>query len=159
MSLYNAPLKPKSKTRPLKNTSAAYANFNKQLLVGQQYEKIAQRKIKALYSDVTEIISNNTNMYDFVTMPSEVSYEVKFDSLCLRTNFFFIEFFGYGKISGLSVTKADNHILCDGKYYFLISTDKLKQLVQDCNVKKTKDGSTMGFMLNRFEIIKHSKVI
>jgi len=158
MSIYNTTIKPKNELKPYK-TISSYNNFLKQLVVGQGYETVAQQKIKALHSDVKEIISNDTNSYDFITLPSEITYEVKFDSLCLRTGFFFIEIFGYGKKSGLSVTKAQFYIICDGKYYFLIETIKLKQLVQKCNVKKTKDGSTIGFMLNRFKLIKNSLVI
>ena len=44
--------------------------MTKQLIIGQQYEAIAQEKIKGLYSDIEQKVSNNTNAYDFITLPS-----------------------------------------------------------------------------------------
>ena len=157
MSLYNLPLQPKTNSKPSNNSS--YEKFKIQLIVGQAYEQIAQEKIKALYPEVEQIINNNTNAYDFITLPSNITYEVKADLLAIKTGYFFIEFHGYGKESGLSISEALYHIITDGKYYFLISTSKLKELVMNCNIKKTKDGSTMGFMLSRFDLVKHSKCI
>jgi hypothetical protein len=154
MSLYSLTLNPKTSSKPSNNTS--YENFKTQLIVGQAYEQIAQEKIKALYPEVEQIISNNTNAYDFLTLPTNITYEVKADLLAIKTGYFFIEFYGYGKESGIKITKALYHIITDGKYYFLISTAKLKDLVMNCNIKKTKDGSTMGFMLSRFDLVKNS---
>ena len=155
MSLYSLTLNPKTSSKPSNKTS--YENFKTQLIVGQAYEQIAKEKIKALYPEVEQIKSNNTNAYDFIIFPTNITYEVKVDFLAIRTGYFFIEFYGYGKESGIKITKALYHIITDGKYYFLISTAKLKDLVMNCNIKKTKDGgSTMGFMLSRFDLVKNS---
>ena len=158
MSLYSIPLKPKLNLKP-SNHTPTYKNFNKQLIVGQAYEQIAQEKIKVLYHNVEQIISNNTNAYDFIILPYKITFEVKADLLAIKTGYFYIEFYGYGKPSGITTTSALYHIITDGKYYFLISTTKLKQIVMNCNIKKTKDGLTLGFMLNRFDLVKHSKCI
>jgi len=72
---------------------------------------------------------------------------------------FFIEFYGYGKPSGLATTQAIFYILTDGKFFFQISVEKLRQVVLGCQVKKTHDNLTSGFLLNRFILIKNSIVI
>jgi hypothetical protein len=84
---------------------------------------------------------------------------VKFDKLAFKTGYFFIEYTGYGKPSGITTTKANFYILTDGKYFFQISVDRLKILIFGCPVKKTKNSLTSGFLLNRFALVKHSIVI
>jgi hypothetical protein len=140
-----------------KNTS--YDNFLKQLEVGKKYEAEAIKRIKKLNNDVKEIKTNNDNKFDFQTIPDKKTYEVKYDSLSINTGNFFIEFVGYNKPSGLSVSIADYHIITDGIYYFLILTEKLKKIVENCNIRKTSDGSTFGYLLNRFDLIKYSQLI
>jgi hypothetical protein len=137
----------------------SYEIFLKKLEVGKIYEAEAIKRIKKLNNDVKEIKTNNDNRFDFQTIPDEKTFEVKFDSLSIKTGNFFIEFVGYGKPSGLSVSNADYHIITDGIYYFLITTEKLKKLVENCNIRKTADGSTFGYLLNRFDLIKNSQLI
>jgi hypothetical protein len=139
--------------------NASYDNFLKQLKVGKIYEAEAIKRIKKLNNDVKEIKTNDDNKFDFHTIPDNKTYEVKYDSLSINTGNFFIEFVGYNKPSGISVSIADFHIITDGIYYFLILTEKLKKIVENCNIRKTYDGSTFGYLLNRFDLIKNSQLI
>jgi hypothetical protein len=151
-------IKQKQLIKPI-SKDISYEIFLKKLEVGKIYEAEAIKRIKNLNNDAIDIKANNDNRFDFMTLPNEKTFEVKFDSISIKTGNFFIEFVGYNKPSGLSVSIADFHIITDGIYYFLISTKKLKQLVENCNIKKTSDGSTFGYMLNRFELIKNSQII
>ena len=131
--------------------------FYKLLEENYQYEEEAQRRICHLNNvQITETSKNSD--YDFKTSDN-LTYEVKADHIVLKTGNFFIEFMGYKKPSGISISKANYHILTDTKYYFLISTDKLKQLIENCDVKKTKDGLTFGYIINRYFIVKNSVCI
>jgi hypothetical protein len=141
-------------------TKLEYQNFWKNLKVGQSYEALAQEKIRNLQNNsIEKIITNNTSAYDFKIFPSNETFEVKADLLAIKTGHFFIETYGYGKPSGLSISDSIFYIFTDTKYYFLIETEKLKKLVIDCPIKKTKDEKTIGFLLNRFDLIKNSKLI
>jgi hypothetical protein len=137
-----------------------YQNFWKQLKVGQQFEAIAHEKIRNLYNNsIKKITTNNTSAYDFKIFPSNETFEVKADLLAIKTGHFFIETYGYGKPSGISISDAKFYIITDTKYYFLIQTDKLKELMIDCQIMKTRDEKTLGFLINRFDLVKNSKLI
>jgi hypothetical protein len=80
--------------------------------------------------------------------------------MVLKTGNFYIEIWGYGKPSGLSISKADYYILTDTKNnYYLIEIDKLKLLVKNTIKVKTKDGSTIGHILNKSFVISNSVLI
>ena len=158
-NILNKPPNKLSITKTASKHSSSYETFLKLLEVGQQYEKVAVSKIKELYDGITSIETCNDNRYDFIIQPQNISFEVKYDKLSIKTGHFFIEYAGYGKPSGITTTKAIFYILTDGKYFFQISVDRLKTLILGCPVKKTKDNLTSGFLLNRFVLIKHSIVI
>lgn len=136
-------------------------SFKEKLKMGQLYEQKAQDKIKNLFkvSIITE--QNETNyknvFYDFMTSDM-ISYEVKADLMSSKTNNFFIEYRGYNKKSGISITTATNHILINNDKYYLILTSKIKELIKTNSYKKvsTKDGSTFGVLININDIIKFS---
>ena len=68
---------------------------------------------------------------------------------------YFIEFVGYGKAAGLSISMADYYILSNTNEYFLIETTKLKDICRNKKIVKTKDGSTSGFLIS-YDIIKNN---
>ena len=70
-----------------------------------------------------------------------------------KTNNFFIEFVGYNKATGISISTADYYILSNTKEYFLIETTKLKDICKNKKIVNTKDGSTTGFLVS-YDIIK-----
>jgi len=134
-----------------------YNQFLINLKANKIYETIAAQKICSL-NNVSVLNTCDNSDYDFRTS-DHLTFEIKADHLVLKTCNFFIEFSGYGKPSGISITKAHFYILTDTKYYFLISTDKLKELIQNCEVKTTKNGLTSGYLINRFFIVKNSVCI
>ena len=111
-----------------------YSNFKKQLVKYQPYEKIAADKIASL-NNVSILSFCDNYKYDFETSDN-LKYEVKTDEASIKTNNIFIEFYGYNKPSGISITEANFYIINDTINYYLISVKNLKQLIYDNNCKK-----------------------
>lgn len=127
-------------------------NFNYKLKKYQPYEVIASKKIEIL-NKCTVLNFNNDNKYDFKTNDN-LTYEVKADELSLKTGNIFIEYEGYNKKSGLSVSKADFYIITDTNDYYMIQTKKLKQLINKLDIKDKKimntfDKLTFGFVIRK----------
>ena len=126
----------------------------------KQYEIIAADKIKQLYNqDIKNLLDPlNGNKYDFTC--NNLSFEVKYDRASTMYNNFFIEYIGYNKLSGISVTQANYYIITDAENYYLIETLKLKEL---CNAhgkfKTTKNKTTQGYIINKNIVISNSKII
>ena len=77
-----------------------------------------------------------------------------------KTNNYFIEFSAYNnKPSGISISKANFYILSNTTTYYLIDIDILKTICLGRRVVNLKDGSSSGFIIPCFEIIKHSIII
>ena len=136
---------------------ASYRNYLKQKRASEIYETIsAERVCRRNNVKIIEICENAD--YDFKT-DDNITYEVKADSMSLKTGNFFIEFLGYGQPSGIDITKSSYYILTDTNIYYLIFTDKLKLLVENCSTRKTADGSTFGYLISRKIIIENSVCI
>jgi hypothetical protein len=130
--------------------------FLKLLDESKQYEQ----KASALISEICHVgilNFNNDYKYDFIT-DDNIKYEVKADKMALKTQNYFIEFEGYGKLSGISTTEAHFYILSNTVNYYLISVEKLKYI---CNkygvIKKVKINDTFGFVIPSKKVVKHSK--
>ena len=79
--------------------------------------------------------------FDFDLIDEEndsiLSFEVKTDRSSRRTNNLFIEYNnGFGRPSGIEITKANYHIITDEIDYYLISTEKLKDIIANGNWMK-----------------------
>ena len=73
---------------------------------------------------------------------------MKTEPSSIKTGNSFIEFFAYGKPSGVSVTKANFYIFSDTVKYYLISVEELKLIVKEFGIlKKTKDNLTHGYLV------------
>ena len=126
----------------------------------EKYEILAAEKIKKLYNQNIENLldPDNGNKYDFTC--NNLSFEVKCDIASIKYSNFFIEYMGYSKPSGIAITQAKYYIITDAENYYLIETDKLKEL---CNIhgtlKTTKNKSTVGYVINTAIIISYSKII
>lgn len=120
--------------------------FYENLKTYQPFEVIASGLVKEKYN--VEIVSFcNDNRYDF-EMSDNMKYEVKTEPSSIKTGNYFIEFQAYGKPSGIFVSQANFYIFSDMTHYWMISTDKLKELVKLHGVlKKTKDGLTHGYII------------
>ena len=131
-------------------------NFQKYLEKFKKYEIEAGERIKNKYNTQIKKWCNNAN-YDFKTIDN-IKYEVKTEPMSLKTNNFFIEFFGYGKPSGISITKSNFYIISDTIHFYLIETNKLKEIIKNNTFKiiSTKDNLTHGYLIMKNIIINNS---
>ena len=123
------------------------------------YEIEAAKRIIQLNN--TEILKwCNNYKYDFKTADN-LKYEVKTDPMSLKTGKFFIEFYGYGKETGITTTKANFYIISDTINYYLINVNVLKDLIMNKNFKmqKTRDKTTIGYLISKNTIIENSIII
>ena len=72
----------------------------------------------------------NNYKYDFKTSDN-LKYEVKAEPMSLKTGNFFIEFYGYGKKTGITTTKANFYIISDTINYYLINVNVLKEIIDN----------------------------
>jgi hypothetical protein len=97
-----------------------------------------------------------------------IRVEVKTDHRSTETGNFFIEYFGYGKPSGLAITDADYYNINDTMNYYLISVHKLLAIIKRYDeVGKLKrvqfsssDGHvTKGYIFKKAVLLKFATVI
>ena len=81
--------------------------------------------------------------------------------MSLKTSNFFIEFYGYGKETGITTTKANFYIISDTINYYLINTNVLKKIIGDNKfpMQKTRDKTTIGYLVSKNIIIENSIII
>ena len=135
----------------------SYSQFKKDLINSYQYEIEAQKRL-CDFTDSVVIEECKTSDYDFQT-ENGLTYEVKSDKVSLHTRNFFIEYCGYNKYSGISITKSNYYIITNTLDYYLIATEKLKLLVKNCPIKKVNGGSTYGYLLKKSILVKNSQQI
>ena len=118
----------------------------------------AKRKIKLNNVEVKKWCNNYK--YDFKTSDN-LKYEVKTEPMSLKTNNFFVEFYGYGKKTGITTTKANFYIISDTINYYLINTNVLKKIIGDNKfpMQKTRDKTTIGYLVSKNIIIENSIII
>ena len=133
--------------------------FYKNLEKYKPYEKEAARRIEIKYNIVVKKWCDNYK-YDF-KCTNNLKYELKCEPTSLRTNNFFIEYFAYGKPSGITTTQSNYYIFCDTINYYLIETIKLKMLIEEHTFKiiQTNDKKTYGYLINKNIIIKRCIII
>ena len=121
------------------------------------YEIEASKRITNLNNTALLKFCDNYK-YDFITTPDMLKFEVKTDVMSLKTNNIFIEFFGYGKPSGISISQSNYYIICDTINYYMIETKILKTFVENNTYKVVSTGnkSTFGYLINKSFIISHS---
>ena len=84
------------------------------------YEIEAAKRIIKLNNVEVKKWCNNYK-YDFKTSDN-LKYEVKTESMSLKTGNFYTEFYGYGKETGITTTKAIFYIISDTINYYLLET-------------------------------------
>ncbi len=134
-----------------------YKYFQKQLKIGQLYEKMAQQQLMKYYDNKYVVISTcDNNKYDFM-MTNNMKYEVKADVLSSKTGYIFIENIQYDKASGIDVTEADYYIIIvvtsnmfkSFEQYLMIDVSVLKQLITDkLYTKIYSDKFKSGYLFN-----------
>ena len=123
------------------------------------YEIEAAKRIIKLNSVEVKKWCNNYK-YDFKTSDN-LKYEVKTEPMSLKTNNFFIEFYGYGKKTGISISKANFYIISDTINYYLINVNVLKEIIDNNKfpMQKTRDKTTIGYLVSKNIIIENSIII
>ena len=100
---------------------------------GATYEQIAQNIIKK-YEKVDIIETCNNSDYDFKDS-NGITYEIKNDSLSIKTKHFFITFKqqfknnNYFTAAGISNSKSDYYMLRYGNHFYKIKTATLKMII------------------------------
>lgn len=142
-------------------------NFNTDIKVGESGEKVI---IEDLLSMGATFIKDNKDInFDILmTVPKEVTYEIKTDVYCKPTKDtgnMFIEYECRGKSSGINVTKADWFVT----YYpylnqaWYIDTNELRNLIKYNNFKETTfsgdlGSNTKGYLIPRMQYKRFFKV-
>ncbi len=130
---------------------------------GNKMEAEARNIIKENYNveiiEITGAKDYKTKLYDFKTSDN-IKYEVKGDRLSCKTNNFFIEYEGYGKPSGISISTADKWMLLYNNSFYIISQTDLLNLVQ----KETKISSnfkkdTWGKLIKVSDIEPYAEIV
>ena len=139
---------------------SSFSSFQKMLTLGQYYEQESQRMICARngVSIISTQTSDNYKTYhqDFTTSDG-ISFEVKGDIASLKTGNVFIEFKQGEKLTGISITTADYHIIFSGTYY-LIETDILKTLTHNRIIRRTASYS-YGYIIPVSVIKTHAFIL
>ena len=160
-----------------------YKEFvEEQLKFGVKYEKLAQghiiRYIKENHDKIYKLKSEREDGefdFDLIHKESEniVSFEVKTDRSSRRTNNYYIEYNnGFGKPSGIEITKAHYHIITDEIDFYLIQTQILKDIIANGswrklatykkflkNEKPITQITSYGYIIPKDEIIQQAKRI
>jgi hypothetical protein len=133
----------------------SYNYFLLKLAESKQYEIKASELISAHFN-VDILNFNDDNKYDFKASDG-LLYEVKADKMSLKTGNFFIEYEGYGRPSGISVSIANYYILSNTEQYYLISSVILKELCEIHGVpSKVRINDTFGFLIKCAIVITNS---
>jgi len=109
--------------------------FNKSIEIGKKREKIV---IRFLEPHVDHIEENDDFRWDILIKKGnkEITIEVKFNSMFLKTGNFAVEFECRGKPSGINTTKSNYWVFVDSNdKIYCIKTEKLREL---CKVSKIK---------------------
>ena len=136
-------------------------SFINDLKIGQEYERIALRKIQSLYD--VKIIDREKNNYSYDFKDSnDTKYEVKYDRKSNETGNFFIEYVSKNKPSGISNTESDKYIFMVNKEDgYMIDTSVLKEMIIDKkykrNIKCFLEGKVVGgYLFSKDFIIDNS---
>jgi hypothetical protein len=136
-----------------------YEKFQRDLIVGQHYEKLASEILISYLQNGARVLSfNDDYKYDFITSHS-FKYEVKLNT---SQTVVFIEYLAFKKPSGLSISEADFHIFVIPKalskdLYLLISTNEIQQIISKKLYKMNYvDKLKSGYILDIHTILKNS---
>jgi hypothetical protein len=139
----------------------SFKQFKLKLKQYEPYEDIVALKLIEKHNLEPSYEKCITNSFD-IKLSNNLTYELKCDIMASKTNNFFIEHFGYGKLSGISTTQANYYVLSfDLLNYYQISVISLKQLLSKNNYKIicTKDKLTFGSLVPINDIISISELI
>ena len=135
--------------------------FDRQLKDGKIYERRAAKRISELRG-VAVLYSCDDYRYDFITSDN-IKYEVKHDKASALTGNIFIECLSNGQPSGILTTEAQYYIIVSDDIYYLILTDKLKQMINEkLYIRPASTNITCktdGFLFDKQIIISNSEAV
>ena len=157
------------------------AEFRKQLEDNRPYEDIAIQKAikhfdKESPDEPLKLLRRpddaNYNLWKFdgeIGNGSKLTkLEVKTDHKSVATGNLFIEYFGYGKPSGIAITEADYYIINDTVDYYMISVARLFRIIErydevgklkrvEC--KSTSKHVTKGYIVRKAVVLKFATLL
>jgi len=121
-----------------------YRNFQKEFAASRPYEGVAIEKALAHFNkgsaphEPFQVTGRpNDSNYKLLIFDAELGngqelmrIEVKTDHKSSQTGNFFIEYFQYGKPSGISITDADYYVINDTVDYYMISVGRIHRIIQ-----------------------------
>lgn len=124
-------------------------NFRMDLAIAKESEREVCSVLETKHK--WEIIGrNDTYAYDILAKKDdkEVSFEVKEDFMCYKTNNIAVEYESRGKPSGISITESQYYVYVihrpAGKEFLSLSTDKVKKLIADNKYFRVVNGGDKG---------------
>ncbi len=158
-----------------------YQNFLKLLTDNMPYENLAIEKAVEHFTKETpdkpfKVLRrpDDTN-YKELKFDAEIGdgtkiikVEIKTDHKSRQTGNFFIEYFGYGKPSGIAITDAEYYVMNDTTNYYMLSVSRLLRIIKRyAEVGKLKrvqfsspDGHvTKGYIFKKTVLLKFATVI
>jgi hypothetical protein len=137
-------------------------NFKTDLVIGQQFERIAFDRLKKYNNEIIDCEFNDTYKYDFITNTKE-TFEVKCDMSSNRTGNFFIEYIFNNKPSGIAKTESKYYIITDSIEFYMILTEDLIEYINNDRPKtvrfKSDTGFVSGYLIKKEEFKKIKNVI
>lgn len=148
----------------------AHYNFKKDIVVGEEGEKIVSEWLCTSYNG--KLLSDNkTNSHDIIIQfpRKTLSFEIKTDVFVSKhydTGNMFIEYESRNKPSGISVCKAD-YFITYFKYLnevWMIKTKDLRNLINNATHRIFKNAgdkgsNTHGYLIPRQKYQEHFKVV
>ena len=130
---------------------------------GNDGEKIARETIIKNYDvtilNITDKFSYKYNLYDFQTSDG-IKYEVKADRISNTTHNFFIEYYAYGKPSGITISGANKWMISYKQHFFIIDTDILLDIVNKSKrVAKVKINDTLGKLIPVHDVLLYATIL
>ena len=158
-----------------------YQNFLKQFEANMPFENLAIEKTVEFFTTNCpdkpfKVLRrpDDTN-YNVLKFDAEIGngeqiirVEVKTDHKSRQTGNFFIEYFGYGKPSGIAITDAEYYVINDTVNYYLISVSRLLRIIKRYaevgKLKRVQFSSssgcvTKGYIFKKAVLLKFATVI
>jgi hypothetical protein len=130
-----------------KTKSDYNGNFKNDLKIGVQFERKITPLLELLFNSKIKESCDNSN-YD-ILLENDIKIEVKNDKRFEKTGNVFIEWFNYGKPSGISITKADYYAIANNKTVVIISVDCLKEIINNCQYDRIADTNiNKGYLIS-----------
>jgi hypothetical protein len=120
-------------------------DFNKALAYGMMHEDRFLSRLKVHYPHSVKI-SGSFKQFDFYLADIDSKVELKTDIKSNETGNFVVETYHYGKPSGITTTTADFWVFNDGKHYYWVDPDTIKNLILTSGLRQARfvgDGDTV----------------